>query len=240
MCLSPSLSLMYSPIHAVDFIELHAAHGYLLHEFLSPLSNVRTDAYGGSLENRMRFPLRIASKIRSAWSKPFFVRLSTTDWAAGPEKGEDGAWKYWSVEQSKILAGELVKLDLDLLDCSSGGNWAQQKIPIGPGYQVNSPSPCPLRCTKLTVCHLICQIPLAEEIKKAHPTLLTGVVGLITSPQQAESCLQSGKADVVFLARELIRRPHWPIFAAQELGVAVKPANQYERGWVDVLTPRKD
>ncbi|KII86971.1 hypothetical protein PLICRDRAFT_43665 [Plicaturopsis crispa FD-325 SS-3] len=201
-----------------DFIELHAAHGYLLHEFLSPLSNVRTDAYGGSLENRMRFPLRIASKIRSAWSKPFFVRLSTTDWAAGPEKGEDGAWKYWSVEQSKILAGELVKLDLDLLDCSSGGNWAQQKIPIGPGYQ----------------------IPLAEEIKKAHPTLLTGVVGLITSPQQAESCLQSGKADVVFLARELIRRPHWPIFAAQELGVAVKPANQYERGWVDVLTPRKD
>ncbi|KAI0361437.1 FMN-linked oxidoreductase [Trametes cingulata] len=201
-----------------DFIEIHAAHGYLLHEFVSPLSNVRTDAYGGSLENRLRFPLQVVEKVRSAWDKPLFVRISATDWAEGPEKDPaSGEWKQWGIEQSKIYVGELKKLGVDLIDCSSGGNWVQQKITIVPGYQV----------------------PFAEALKNAHPDILIGAVGLITEPEQAESYLRDGKADVVFLARELIRTPHWPILAAQKLGVAVKPANQYERGFVEMLTPAR-
>ncbi|KAI8981391.1 FMN-linked oxidoreductase [Trametes punicea] len=199
-----------------DFIEVHAAHGYLLHEFVSPLSNVRTDKYGGSLENRLRFPLEVVKTVRAAWDKPLFVRISATDWAEGPEKDPGtGEWRQWGIEQSKIYAGELKKLGVDLIDCSSGGNWVQQKIVLQPGYQV----------------------PFAEALKKAHPDLPIGAVGLITEPEQAESYLRDGKADVVFLARELIRTPHWPILAAQKLGVAVKPANQYERGFADMLTP---
>jgi len=198
-----------------DFIELHGAHGYLLHEFVSPVSNTRTDAYGGSLENRLRFPLRIASRCREVWSKPLFVRISATDWAEGPEQGPDGEWKNWGIEQSKIYVGELKKLGVDLIDCSSGGNWVQQKITVGPGYQV----------------------PFAEALKKTYPDYPIGAVGMITEPEQAESYLQEGKADVVFLARELLRTPHWPLFAAQKLGVAVKPANQYERAFADLLVP---
>ncbi|RPD82391.1 FMN-linked oxidoreductase [Lentinus tigrinus ALCF2SS1-7] len=198
-----------------DFIEVHGAHGYLQHEFLSPLSNVRTDQYGGSLENRMRWPLRVAQKIRAAWDKPFFYRISATEWAEGPEKGANGEWKQWGIEQSKIFVGELQKLGVDLIDCSTGGNWVKQKIAVGPGYQV----------------------PYAEALKKAHPDLPIGTVGMVTDPEQAESYLSGGKADVVFLARELIRTPHWAILAAHKLGVAVKPANQYERGWVQMLTP---
>ncbi|CDO75518.1 hypothetical protein BN946_scf184935.g54 [Trametes cinnabarina] len=200
-----------------DFIEIHAAHGYLLHEFVSPLSNVRTDKYGGSLENRIRFPLQVVEKVRAAWDKPLFVRISATDWAEGPEQDPaTGEWRYWGIEQSKVLAGELKKLDVDLVDCSTGGNYVNQKIPLAPGYQV----------------------PFAEALKQAHADLTIGTVGLITEPKQAESYLRDGKADVVFLAREAIRNPHWPIYAAQQLGVAVKPANQYERGWSRVLTPR--
>ncbi|GLB35920.1 putative NADH flavin oxidoreductase [Lyophyllum shimeji] len=194
-----------------DFIEIHAAHGYLLHSFLSPLSNVRDDVYGGQpLENRMRFPLRIADACRKAWPhKPLFVRISASDWAEGPEQDEAGLWRQWDIEQSKIFCGELQKLGVDLVDCSSGGNWAQQKIPLKHGYQVH----------------------FAEAIKQAHPTLAVSTVGLITDPLQADSYIRSGKADVVSLARELIRSPHWALFAAKKLGVAVKPANQYERGW---------
>lgn len=121
-----------------DFIEIHAAHGYLLHSFVSPLSNNRTDEYGGSLENRLRFPLQLIRRCRAEWpDKPLFVRISATDWAE-VEKGEDGEWKSWGIEQSKIYVGELKKIGVDLLDCSAGGNWVKQAIPLEPGYQVMS------------------------------------------------------------------------------------------------------
>ena len=122
----------------VDFIEIHGAHGYLLHSFYSPLSNTRTDAYGGQqLANRLAFPLRLIKSCRAAWpDKPLFVRISATDWARGPEQ-EGGKWKQWGIEQSKIFVGELVKLGVDLVDCSSGGNWVKQVIDVKPGYQVH-------------------------------------------------------------------------------------------------------
>ena len=123
----------------VDFIELHGAHGYLLHQFLSPLSNTRTDEFGGSFENRVRWPLHLIKKCREAWDKPLFVRISATDWAEFPEKGEDGEWKQWGIEQSKIFVGEMDKLGVDLVDCSTAGNWSPQKIPVYPGYQVCHP-----------------------------------------------------------------------------------------------------
>jgi len=203
-----------------DFIEVHAAHGYLLHSFYSPLSNNRTDDYGGSLENRLRFPLQIIHRVRQEWSdKPLFVRISATDWAEGPER-VDGEWKSWGIEQSKVFADKLADLDVDLIDTSSGGNWEHQKVQTGPGYQV----------------------PFAEALK-AHlpPTSLTliGTVGLITEPEQAESYLQDGKADVVLLARGFIRYPNWPFHAATKLGAAVRPPVQYERGWVhDMYKPK--
>lgn len=121
---------------SVDFIELHGAHGYLIHEFLSPLSNTRKDEYGGSLENRMRWPLRIIQNVRKAWDGPLFLRISATEWAEDPEQNEDGEWTYWGIEQSKIFVGEAKKLGIDFVDCSTGGNYAKQKIPVGPGYQV--------------------------------------------------------------------------------------------------------
>lgn len=192
-----------------DFIELHMAHGYLGHSFVSPLSNKRTDEYGGSLENRLRFPLRIVERSRAAWSKPLFVRISASDWAEFGEKDANGEWQSWGIEQSKIFAGEMKKLGIDLLDCSSGGNWYKQAIAVGPGYQV----------------------PFAEAIKKAHPDLIVGAVGKITEPKQAESYLQDGKADVVILARALLKEPHWALRAAHELNVHIKLAAQYERAW---------
>ncbi|KAG8887210.1 hypothetical protein FRB98_000372 [Tulasnella sp. 332] len=192
-----------------DFIELHFAHGYLGHSFLSPLSNHRTDQYGGSLENRMRFALEVTELVRKAWGdeKPLFVRLSATDWAPEERDVETQEWKSWGIEQTRILAKELVKLGADLIDTSSGGNFVGQKIPVGPSYQV----------------------PFAEALKDDDIT--TGAVGLITTPQQAEEILQKGQCDVIFLARELLRRADWPLYAAQELGVTVKPPVQYERAW---------
>jgi len=194
-----------------DFIQIHAAHGYLLHSFLSPLSNTRSDMYGGQpLENRLRVICTLVERLRVVWpTKPLFVRISVTDWAEGPEQDADGKWLQWGVEQSKILLARLKELGVDLVDCSSGGNWAAQKIPLGPGYQV----------------------PLAAEMKKAHPDLLIGAVGLITEPMEAEAYLKEGKADVIFMARTLLRNPHWPLQAARELGVKIKPVNQYERAW---------
>ncbi|KAJ7110022.1 hypothetical protein C8R44DRAFT_801208 [Mycena epipterygia] len=195
-----------------DFIEIHGAHGYLLHEFVSPLSNTRTDQYGGSLENRLRFPTRLLQRIREVWTdKPLFVRISASDWAEGPEKAEDGTWLQWGIEQSNIWIGKMLSLGVvDLVDCSSAGNWAKQKIPVFHGYQVH----------------------FAEAIKKAHPSLIVGAVGGITDPELAESYLKSGKADVILLARELLRNPHWALSASKQLGCKVKPANQYERAWL--------
>jgi 2,4-dienoyl-CoA reductase-like NADH-dependent reductase (Old Yellow Enzyme family) len=115
-----------------------------LHSFLSPLTNTRSDRYGGqSLENRTRFPLRVVKAVRAAWAeeRPLFVRLSAMDWVAGPEKGADGEWLQWGIEQTVLLAGELKKLGVDLVDVSSGGNWAAQKIPVVPGYQVRHSLP---------------------------------------------------------------------------------------------------
>jgi 2,4-dienoyl-CoA reductase-like NADH-dependent reductase (Old Yellow Enzyme family) len=119
-------------------IEIHAAHGYLLHQFLSPLSNTRSDEYGGqSFENRIRFPLRVVEAMRETWGdKPLFVRVSATDWAEGPERDSEGKWLQWGVEQTVLFTGELKKLGVDLVDASSGGNWSAQKVVVGPGYQV--------------------------------------------------------------------------------------------------------
>jgi len=199
-----------------DFIEIHAAHGYLLHCFLSPLTNTRSDAYGGqSFENRTRFLLRIIKAVRAAWGeeRPLFVRLSATDWAEGPEKDADGNWLQWGIEQTILLAGELKRLGVDLIDVSSGGNWEAQKVPVKPGYQV----------------------PFAEAVKRAHPDIAVGAVGMITTPEQANDVVAKGQADVTLLAREFLRNPHFVLRAASELGVAVKPAAQYELAWQSVL-----
>jgi len=192
-----------------DFVEIHSAHGYLIHEFLSPVSNLRTDAYGGSYENRARLLHRVVDGVRGVWSGPLFVRISASDWLEGPEKGEDGEWKYWGIEQSTFLAKELYEAGVDLLDVSSGGLSPAQNIDAVFGYQV----------------------PFAAAIKKAVPELAVGAVGLITEAEKAEGYLQDGKADVIFLGREMMRNPHWPIHAANTLNVAVKKANQYERAW---------
>lgn len=179
-------------------IELHGAHGYLLNEFLSPLSNHRTDEYGGSFENRIRFLIEITETVRNVWPEefPLFVRVSATDWVDGGWTIED------SVELSKILKTKGV----DLIDCSSGGISPFQKIPVGPLYQV----------------------PFAEQIKK-EAKIMTGAVGLITTAQQAENILQSQQADLIILARQLLREPYFPLHAARELGVDIPWPPQYDR-----------
>jgi len=193
-----------------DFIEIHAAHGYLLTSFLSPLTNNRTDEYGGqSLENRMRWPLRLIKKVREAWSdKPLFVRVSGTEWA-GDERNEKGNWLSWGIEQTKVFAEEIQKIGVDLVDVSSGGNYLKQKIPIGPGYQV----------------------PLADAVKKAVPEIKVGAVGLISDGKQANDYLEEGKADVIFLGREFLRDPHFVLRAALEFGTPVNSAAQYQHAW---------
>ena len=179
-------------------VELHGAHGYLLHEFLSPLSNKRADQYGGSFENRIRFVLEVVDAVRRVWPDklPLFMRLSSTDWTDGG----------WDITQSTALARILRDHGVDLVDASSGGNVAGAKIPVGPGYQV----------------------AFAEAIR-TDAGIPTGAVGLITDPHQADDIIRSGQADVVILARELLRDPYWPLRAARELGVKVKWPEQYER-----------
>ncbi|KAF8313826.1 FMN-linked oxidoreductase [Clavulina sp. PMI_390] len=199
-----------------DFIELHGAHGYLVHEFCSPLSNKRTDQWGGqSLENRLRLPIAIASRVRAVWGseKPIFYRVSGTDWAEGPEQDPNTQeWLQWGPIQSTHLA-KAIQSNVDLVDVSSGGLWAAQKISIGPGYQVF----------------------LAEHIKKELPELLITSVGLITDAKQAEEIVSVKGLDAVWLARELLRHVDFPLKAAEELGVVVKPAAQYERAWTRML-----
>lgn len=179
-------------------VEVHAAHGYLLHEFLSPLSNDRTDPYGGDFERRIRMVREVVGAVRDAWPAdyPVFVRISATDWVEGG----------WTVDDSIELARHLGSVGVDLIDCSSGGNTATIHAPIGPGYQV----------------------PLASAVRHASG-VATGAVGLITEPAQADMIIRRRDADLVFLARELLRDPYWPLHAARTLGVDVPWPPQYVR-----------
>jgi len=167
-------------------VEIHAAHGYLLHEFLSPLSNRREDEYGGSFENRARLLLQVVEAVRTVWPViyPLFVRLSVSDWVEGG----------WDEKESQQLAILLKERGVDLIDCSSGGLSPAQKIAVGPGYQV----------------------PFSEGVRKA-AGMLTGAVGMITDAAQAESILSNEQADLVIMARELLRDPYFPLHAANEL-----------------------
>ena len=181
-------------------IEIHAAHGYLLHEFLSPLSNQRTDEYGGSFENRIRATREVVEAVRRIWPDhlPLLVRISAADWVDGG----------WDGDQSVALAKILKTLGVDLIDCSSGGAVSGARIPLGPGYQVS----------------------FAERIRR-EANLQTAAVGLITEAAQANEIIQAGRADMVFLARQLLRDPYWPLHAAAELGLEMKAPVQYGRAF---------
>jgi 2,4-dienoyl-CoA reductase-like NADH-dependent reductase (Old Yellow Enzyme family) len=170
-----------------EVLEIHAAHGYLLHEFLSPLSNQRTDQYGGSLENRMRLVLQVAERLRKVMpdSMPLFVRISATDWVDGG----------WDVEQSIVLSRELKQRDVDLIDVSSGALTPKARIPVAKGYQV----------------------PFARRIRD-EAMIATGAVGMITECSYANEIITGGDADLVFIARELLREPYWALKAQQALG----------------------
>jgi 2,4-dienoyl-CoA reductase-like NADH-dependent reductase (Old Yellow Enzyme family) len=188
-------------------IEIHAAHGYLIHEFLSPVSNRREDNYGGSFQNRTRLCREVVAAVRSAWPKelPLFVRISATDWVEGG----------WDIDQSVKLAGELKKMGVDLIDCSSGGNVPHAQIPVGPGYQV----------------------AFAERIRR-EAEILTAAVGMITSPIQAEHIIRTGQADAVIMAREFLRDPYWALRAARELEQPIAWPVQYLRAAPKDAQPR--
>jgi 2,4-dienoyl-CoA reductase-like NADH-dependent reductase (Old Yellow Enzyme family) len=188
----------------IDALELHAAHGYLLHQFLSPVANQRTDRYGGSLENRMRFPLEVFDAIRAEFpvQRPVGVRVSATDWLEEAEPPRDS----WTMKQTLLLARELQARGCDWIDVSSGGVSPQQKIKPGPGYQV----------------------PFAEIIRN-ETGLPTIAVGMITEPRQAEAIVAEGRADLVALARGMLFDPRWPWRAAAELGGTVSGPKQYWR-----------
>ena len=181
-------------------LEIHGAHGYLLHEFLSPLTNMRQDEYGGSLENRMRFAERVITVVRQVWPErlPLFLRISASDWVEGG----------WSADDSVQLARLAKSHGVNLIDCSSGGSVPGAAIPLAPGYQV----------------------PFAEKIRR-EADIATGAVGLITDARQADAIIRTGQADIVLLARELLRDPYWPIHAALELGVPAPIPPQYARAF---------
>jgi 2,4-dienoyl-CoA reductase-like NADH-dependent reductase (Old Yellow Enzyme family) len=183
-----------------DVAEIHGAHGYLIHQFLSPLSNRRNDEYGGTLDNRLRFALEVTEAVRGAWPArlPLFFRISATDWVPGG----------WTADDSVDLARRLLALGVDLVDCSSGGNAADAKIPLGPGYQV----------------------PFAERIRR-ETGMRTGAVGLITTPRQADDIVRHGQADLVLMAREFLRDPYFPLHAAGALGGKPAPPLQYARAF---------
>jgi 2,4-dienoyl-CoA reductase-like NADH-dependent reductase (Old Yellow Enzyme family) len=191
-----------SAIRALDagfeVIEIHGAHGYLINSFLSPLSNQRTDEYGGSFDNRTRFVKEIISHIRSVWPEklPLFLRISCTDYSP------DG----WDIASSVLLSAMVKQMGVDLIDCSSGGLIPNVRIPLEPGYQV----------------------PFAETIKR-ETGVMTGAVGLITTASQANEIIESGKADMVLIARESLRRPYFPLTAAKELGKDIDWPLQYLR-----------
>jgi len=179
-------------------VEIHAAHGYLMHEFLSPLSNKRTDEYGGSLENRARFLLETAAAIRKVWPEdyPLFARLSCSEWVDGG----------FDIAEAVAVSAQFKAIGIDLVDCSSGGNASQAKIPVGAGYQT----------------------PFASRIRR-ETGVLTGAVGMITAPEQADQIIRNGDADLVFLAREMLRDPYWPMRAAKVLGQTMPWPAQYLR-----------
>jgi len=185
-----------------EWLELHSAHGYLSHEFLSPLSNHRTDRYGGSFDNRIRFLLETTRAVRAVWPErlPLTMRLSCTDWVPGG----------WDLEQSVELARSLKTEGVDLIDCSSGDLVPDAKVPVGAGYQV----------------------PLAERVRR-EAAISTAAVGMITDSGQADQIVRNGQADMIFLARELLRNPYWPLRAARSLGHAAElaPPVQYARAW---------
>jgi len=183
-----------------DVVEIHGAHGYLLHEFASPLSNKRADEYGGGFENRIRLGLRVAKAVREVWpeEQPVFVRISATDWKEGG----------WDLQQSIEFSRRLKGAGVDLIDVSSGGTVPGVQIPVGPGFQVG----------------------FAAAIRR-EAGVAAGTVGMISDSAQAETILRTDQADMVFLARELLRDPYWPRRAAQELGVKIKAPVQYERAW---------
>jgi 2,4-dienoyl-CoA reductase-like NADH-dependent reductase (Old Yellow Enzyme family) len=179
-------------------IEIHGAHGYLIHEFLSPLSNRRSDAYGGSFDNRTRFIRECVAAVRRVLPErcPLFVRISATDWVEGG----------WDIDQSVELARQLLALGVDVIDCSSGGNVEKAEIPVGPGYQA----------------------PFAERIRR-EANIATAAVGMITGAAQADQIIRNEQADLVVLAREMLRDPYWPLHAAQELGQVATWPRQYLR-----------
>jgi 2,4-dienoyl-CoA reductase-like NADH-dependent reductase (Old Yellow Enzyme family) len=184
-----------------EWLELHAAHGYLLHEFYSPLSNKRTDQYGGSFENRIRFVIETARVMRKVWPDkyPFATRLSCTDWVKGA----------WTIDDSVELSRRLKAEGVDLIDCSSGFNTPDyDSIPFGSGFQV----------------------PFSERIRK-EAKILTSAVGYITDPAQADGIIRNGRADIVLLAREMLRTPYWPLEAAAAVHQkkALSPPVQYGR-----------
>ncbi|WP_028080136.1 NADH:flavin oxidoreductase/NADH oxidase [Solimonas soli] len=188
-----------------ELLEIHAAHGYLLHEFLSPLANRRGDAYGGSFDNRIRLLRRVLAAVRVVWPErlPLWLRISATDWA---DAQRDGAG--WDLQQSCALVEAIKDDGVDLIDVSSGGTLAKAKVPVGPGYQV----------------------PFAAEIRR-RCGVATGAVGMITEPRQADAIVRNGEADVTLLAREMLRDPYWPRRAALELGLKPEPPPQYQRAW---------
>src|SRR5450755_688737 len=197
-----------------DVIEIHAAHGYLLHEFLSPISNRRTDEYGGNFANRIRLAIEVIDAVRREWPQelPIFVRISATDWLEDPTTGKaaegtaSGDELGWTLEQSVALASELREHGVDLVDVSSGGNVATAKIPVGTGYQT----------------------AFAERIRR-EARIATGTVGMITDSAQADHIIRSGQADIVILAREMLRDPYFALRAARELKQVVPWPAQYTR-----------
>jgi 2,4-dienoyl-CoA reductase-like NADH-dependent reductase (Old Yellow Enzyme family) len=181
-----------------ELVEIHGAHGYLIHQFLSPLVNTRTDQYGGGFENRTRILREIIEAIRKVWPErlPLWLRISASDWIEGG----------WTIEDSIALARQVKPLGVDLIDASSGGIVPKANIPLGPGYQT----------------------PFAERIRR-EAGILTGAVGMITAPEQAQHIIATGQADIVLLAREILRDPYWPLRAANVLKQQVAWPKQYER-----------
>jgi 2,4-dienoyl-CoA reductase-like NADH-dependent reductase (Old Yellow Enzyme family) len=190
-----------------DTVELHAAHGYLFHQFLSPLSNQRTDHFGGSFENRCRILLETVRMVRAALpsSHPLLVRISATDWLEFDDRNAE-VEQGWTCDQSLRLASLLRDEGVDLIDVSTGGNVAKPSIPVGPGYQTE----------------------FAATLRKS-AGISTGAVGMISSPEQADHIIRSGQADLVLLARELLRDPYWPLRAAQQLHHEIAWPVQYVR-----------